>query len=348
MSPEQAQDQPADERSNMFCFGLILYEILSGRRAFTGESPLATVMALVKDEASPLQTSSSLDKIVRQCLAKQPAERLQKMLQIKTALEKFLEEKVPVSSTGSQPSIAVLPFVNMSGDKEQEYFSDGLAEELINALTQIPRAIRQSITVVLITLLLACSQGQAQSVSYGLSIGLPLNNLATADSSRVAATKLFTFGPSLRVGLQRGFGIDLDLLYKRLDFGLILNPARINTHRLELTPMLRYAFQASSIRPFVHAGMSFNWIVAMCGADACTEDTVDKGNYCIEGKTVFQLRHEHAQGFVLGAGVDFGWGALRLEPELRVTRWVDRNFGTRDSPLRSNLTQIELLLGFLF
>ena len=59
------------------------------------------------------------------------------MAEIKAALEKAIKPKVSVSSKEPQPSIAALPFVNMSGDKEQKYFSNGLAEEIINALTKI-------------------------------------------------------------------------------------------------------------------------------------------------------------------------------------------------------------------
>ena len=137
MSPEQAQGQPADARSDIFSFGLVLYEMLSGRRAFAGESPVATALSLVKDEPPPLQASPSLEKIVRRCLAKNPPGRYQTMSDVKTALEQVFEEKAKVVAE-PQPSIAVLPFVNMSGDKEQEYFSDGLAEEIINVLAHIP------------------------------------------------------------------------------------------------------------------------------------------------------------------------------------------------------------------
>jgi eukaryotic-like serine/threonine-protein kinase len=138
MSPEQAQGQPADGRSDIFSFGLVLYEMLSGRRAFAGESPAAIIAALLKEELPPLQASPSLDKIVRQCLSKQPSGRYQTISEVKTALEKIFAEKATITNADSRPSIAVLPFVNMSGDKEQEYFSDGLAEEIINALTKIP------------------------------------------------------------------------------------------------------------------------------------------------------------------------------------------------------------------
>jgi serine/threonine-protein kinase len=138
MSPEQAQGQPADARSDIFSFGLVLYEILSGRRAFSGDSNFAIMTAIVKEEPPPLQTSPSLEKIVRRCLAKQSSERFQSMSEIKTALEHVLQAKATGSSAEPQPSIAVLPFADMSAGKDNEWFSDGLAEEIINALTHIP------------------------------------------------------------------------------------------------------------------------------------------------------------------------------------------------------------------
>jgi TolB-like protein/Tfp pilus assembly protein PilF len=92
----------------------------------------------VKRVPPTLQASPDFEKIVMRCLEKAPADRYQKMSELKAALEKAVKPKVTVSSEEPQPSIAVLPFVNMSGDTEQEYFSDGLAEEIINALTKIP------------------------------------------------------------------------------------------------------------------------------------------------------------------------------------------------------------------
>jgi serine/threonine-protein kinase len=138
MSPEQAQGQPVDARSDIFSFGLVLYEMLSGRRAFSGDTPLVIGSALMKEEPPPLKASPLLEKIVSRCLAKQPSARYQTISEVKKALEQVLAEKAAQPAAESQPSIAVLPFLNMSGDKEQAYFSDGLAEEIINALTQIP------------------------------------------------------------------------------------------------------------------------------------------------------------------------------------------------------------------
>jgi hypothetical protein len=218
-------------------------------------------------------------------------------------------------------------------------------------LFKISKPSRQPIIFILILLILflSCSPARAQIFSYGLNVGVPLNNLATADDGRLAATGRYSFGPSLHIALPHGFGLDVDLLYKRLEFGSASNPSRITAHRLELVPLLEYAFMQSPIRPFVRAGVSFNRIIVGSGSDVCTDSLQENnGYYCIGDEVVAQLRHSHTHGFVLGSGVDFQLKALHLEPELRITRWVDRNFGTQDSSLRSNLTQIELLLGFLF
>jgi eukaryotic-like serine/threonine-protein kinase len=139
MSPEQAQGQPADARSDIFSFGLVLYEMLSGSRAFAGDSNFAVMTAIVKEDPPPLRASPSLEKIVRRCLAKQPGNRLQYMGEVRKALDQILEGRADMSSAEPQPSIAVLPFVDMSSAKDNEWFGDGLAEEIINALTHIPR-----------------------------------------------------------------------------------------------------------------------------------------------------------------------------------------------------------------
>src|SRR5512136_929701 len=102
--------------------------MLSGKRAFAGESNFAIMTAIVKDEPAHLQTSPTLEKIVRWCLAKQPTGRYQTMSEVKKALEKVSEEKASSRWAEPQPSIAVLPFADMSAGKDNEWFSDGLAE----------------------------------------------------------------------------------------------------------------------------------------------------------------------------------------------------------------------------
>ncbi len=136
MSPEQAQGQRLDARSDIFSFGSVLYAMVSGRNPFSGETPFATLSALIEEEPPPLQAPPELRRIVIRCLAKQPAHRFQAMAQVRGALQQIVFK--PDKPEETEPSIAVLPFANMSGEKDQEYFSDGLAEEIINSLAQLP------------------------------------------------------------------------------------------------------------------------------------------------------------------------------------------------------------------
>jgi eukaryotic-like serine/threonine-protein kinase len=165
MSPEQAEGRELDARSDIFSFGLVLYEMLCGQRAFQGDSWISTLAAILRDEPRPLPEikaaiPASLERLVTRCLRKDPAQRFQTMLEVKQALaEAALTATTSSSGTPSVvtapvatpsatsstvankdggASIAVLPFVNLSGDKENEYFSDGLAEEILNALTKVP------------------------------------------------------------------------------------------------------------------------------------------------------------------------------------------------------------------
>jgi len=133
MAPEQAEGKPLDERSDIFSFGAVLYEMLSGNRAFGGNSTAQVLSAVLRDDPSPLQAPAELQRIVGRCLAKQPLDRFQSMEELRTALEQMFTKPVE-----RQPSIAVLPFADMSPGKDHEYFSDGLAEEILNLLAKIP------------------------------------------------------------------------------------------------------------------------------------------------------------------------------------------------------------------
>lgn len=142
MSPEQAQGKAVDARSDIFSFGVVLYELLSGKRAFAKDSAADTMAAIIRDEPAPLTGPAKLLETIHRCLRKLPAARFQTMQEVRAALEQVgtLSTDFSISPIrGTElPSIAVLPFANMSRDQDDEYFSDGLAGEILNLLTRIP------------------------------------------------------------------------------------------------------------------------------------------------------------------------------------------------------------------
>jgi serine/threonine protein kinase len=127
MAPEQAEGKATDRRSDVFSFGAVLYEMLAGRRAFD------SLAAVVRDNPKPLEAPAELKQVVMRCLAKSPAERFQSIADLKAALE-----RISAQPAERQPSIAVLPFANRNRDPDDEYFSDGLAEEIMNTLAHLP------------------------------------------------------------------------------------------------------------------------------------------------------------------------------------------------------------------
>ena len=133
MSPEQAKGERTDARSDIFSFGVVLYEMLSGRQPFWKNSAIETMAAIMRDEPAPLDAPVNLCAIVTRCLRKSPTSRFQAMNEVRAALE-----QAAATATYKTPSIAVLPFANMSRDADDEYFSDGLAEEILNLLAKIP------------------------------------------------------------------------------------------------------------------------------------------------------------------------------------------------------------------
>jgi serine/threonine-protein kinase len=158
MSPEQVRGAAVDHRSDLFSFGAILFEMLSGERAFKRDSDVETLMAILKEQPPELSqpghpVPGEIADIVAHCLEKSPEERFQSARDLAFALRVVEREghtmsgrpdsgarsgaALAAASEAAQASIAVLPFRNMSADKDAEYFSDGMTEEIINALTKI-------------------------------------------------------------------------------------------------------------------------------------------------------------------------------------------------------------------
>ena len=186
MSPEQVRGDPVDARTDLFSLGAVLYELLSGRRAFAAASGVESAYAILHQEPEPPPATVpiAVTQVVRRCLEKEPGRRFQSARDLAFHLEAL---RAPTTATelatsapetrrlprwwlavavavglalsgviwvvdsrqragarpvspalaAATPSIAVLPFVNLSSDKEQEYFSDGIAEELLDALARV-------------------------------------------------------------------------------------------------------------------------------------------------------------------------------------------------------------------
>ncbi|HEV2349498.1 MAG TPA: protein kinase [Terriglobia bacterium] len=148
MSPEQIAGRAVDHRSDIFSLGIILYEMATAKRPFTGHSSVEMVSSILRD-APTLVTDLRADlpahlaRIIRRCLEKDPRQRVQTARDIANEFADVAEATKPSSGTlaarpmDSGPSVAVLPFQNLSTDPENEFFSDGLAEEILNALSQV-------------------------------------------------------------------------------------------------------------------------------------------------------------------------------------------------------------------
>jgi serine/threonine protein kinase/Flp pilus assembly protein TadD len=152
MSPEQASGDAIDGRSDLFALGCVLYEMLTGEVAFTGASATATIakrFVHVPPCVSTTRTDApqAVSDAVTRLLAMEPADRHASGAHVVTALRTAITpQSVPVATsrpaqTQAEKSIAVLPFTNMSADADNEFFSDGLTEELITDLSGV-KALR--------------------------------------------------------------------------------------------------------------------------------------------------------------------------------------------------------------
>ncbi len=143
MSPEQASAEPGlDGRTDQYSLACVLYEMLAGEAPFAGTGARATMARHVIEPPPSIRArrpnvSPAVERALARALAKTPGDRFPGMAEFSAALVDPAAEVFPVGSAAQSRAIAVLPFVNASADPENEYFSDGMTDELITALAKV-------------------------------------------------------------------------------------------------------------------------------------------------------------------------------------------------------------------
>jgi TolB-like protein/Tfp pilus assembly protein PilF len=144
MAPEQLEGRAVDARTDIFAFGVVVYEMVAGRPPFAGDSQAAVIAAVMERQPLPLSnvrpgTPATLQSLVDRCLHKNPTRRFGSADALVAALADVSIGKGPAQL--GVTAVAVLPLENLSRDPEQEYFADGMTDALITTLAQI-RALR--------------------------------------------------------------------------------------------------------------------------------------------------------------------------------------------------------------
>jgi non-specific serine/threonine protein kinase len=157
MSPEQARGEGVDARSDLFSLGMVLYEMATARKAFGGSSPAVILEAILNRDPEPVtevnpRMPPTLESILEKLLEKDPDLRYQTAAELRSDLKRLSRDlgsgrraagesnasgASPQATSVKQKSVAVLYFENQSGSKEDEYFRDGITEDIVTEISKI-------------------------------------------------------------------------------------------------------------------------------------------------------------------------------------------------------------------
>lgn len=153
MAPEQVNGEHIDARTDIYGLGVVLYEMATRQRPFRGDSMLRLFdsilhQSVVAPRAMNPRISSEMERIILKCLEKEPENRYQSARELRVDLQRLLTPSSVITSVlparrkrgpKAITSIAILPLVNTSADPQTEYVSDGISENIINALSHLPK-----------------------------------------------------------------------------------------------------------------------------------------------------------------------------------------------------------------
>jgi hypothetical protein len=208
----------------------------------------------------------------------------------------------------------------------------------------------------LVLLLFGAAAAFSQPFSLGVKAGVPLTDfLETVQSPRFgfnSNTKRYIVGPTAELRLPFGLGIEVDALYRRLNYEGsgnlvdVFSDRRTTGNAWEFPLLLKYRFPSRIVRPYVDAGVAFDTLTGLKQTvtntifPSRTTTTTSSGN-------PVELKNSTTAGFVIGAGIDVHV-VLHISPEIRYTRWGSQHFSDVIGLLHSNQNQGEFLLGITF
>ena len=206
-----------------------------------------------------------------------------------------------------------------------------------------------------LSLLLAGAAG-AGPLSVGIRAGIPLTdffeNVDNGNFVLQSTTHRYIVGPTVELRLPLGFSVQVDALYRRLNYNSTFNLADIVTNNRttgnawEFPLLVKYRLSAPLIKPYVNAGLAFD---TLSGVKQTVLSTISPNQQTTSTITnPAELSNNTTKGFVIGFGAEIKAIVLHISPEIRYTRWGSAHFQIPNGSTLSNQNQAEFLVGFTF